>query len=75
LKITISVPPTKQYISHVSAEINVGGNNFCNVDFTEDWHIVVNLNLLCGFINKTLIANIAVVLLLFLKIHQTGDML
>jgi hypothetical protein len=36
----------------VNTEINVGGNNFCNGDFTEDWHIVVNLTLLFGFINK-----------------------
>lgn len=52
LKTIISVPPTKRHWSLVNTEINVGGNNFCNGDFTEDWHIVVNLNLLCGFINK-----------------------
>jgi len=39
-------------MSLVNTEINVGGKNFFNGDFTEDWHIVVNLNLLCGFINK-----------------------
>jgi len=39
-------------MSLVNTKINVCGNNFCNGDFTEDWHIVVNLNQLCGFINK-----------------------
>jgi hypothetical protein len=39
-------------MSHVNTEINAGGNNFCNGVFTEDWHIVVNLNLLCCFTNK-----------------------
>jgi hypothetical protein len=52
LKTITSVPPTKRYMSLVNTDFNVGGINFCNGDFTEDWHIVVYLNLLCGFINK-----------------------
>jgi hypothetical protein len=52
LRTIISVPPTKRHMSLVNTENNVGGNIFCNGDFTEDWHILVNLNLLCGFINK-----------------------
>ena len=57
LKTIISIPPTTRYMSLVSNEINVGGNNFCSCDFTEDWHIVlvVHLNLLCCFINKSII--------------------
>ena len=40
----------------VNTEINVGEKSFCNgeSDFTQDRNIVVNLNLLCNFINKNL---------------------
>jgi hypothetical protein len=52
LKTITSIPPTKIYMLLVNTELNVGGNNFCNGDFTKDWHVVVYLNPLCGFIIK-----------------------
>jgi hypothetical protein len=52
LQTITSIPPTKIYMSLVNTELNEGGNNFCNGNFTENWHVIVYLNPLCVFIIK-----------------------
>jgi hypothetical protein len=51
----------------VNTEIKVGENNFCKSESncTRDGNIAVSINLLCAFIQKTIIANIVVVGILF----------
>jgi hypothetical protein len=65
------------HVTSVNAEIKVGENNFCKSEsnFTDDGNAVISINVLCAFIEKTLIANVVVVIFLCLKIHQRGEVL
>jgi len=67
IKLTAMHPTTTCMGSCVNTEISVG-ESFCNgvTDFTQGGNILGILNLLCGFI----IANIAVVIFLCMKINQ-----
>jgi hypothetical protein len=61
----------------VNAEIKVGENSFYKSarNLTHDGNSLVSINLLCVFVQKTIIADIAVVIVLCLKIHQSGEVM
>jgi hypothetical protein len=67
VKHNLTASNKKIHGSSVNAETKVGENNFCKIEsnFTHDGNIVVSINLLCAFIQKTITASIVVVMFLF----------
>jgi hypothetical protein len=55
VKHNLTASDKKIHGTSVNTEIKVGENNFCKTDsnFTHDGNIVVSINLLCAFIQKT----------------------
>jgi hypothetical protein len=61
----------------VNTEIKVGENNFCKSEsnFTHDWNIVLSINLLYAFVQKNNNCKRCDGKIIFLKIHQSGEVL